>query len=161
MERYQISAAPLNARLHYLEAKARLAGMFTTLPRALLVCLSAFGVLLLLEGILTPYSVDVSGYTRSNGTYVAPYRRRQPGSARNEENLQVIAGLAFVVMGVGAYRAQAFPIFADCGENTACRHCVCFSGLLQLTARSYFWAARILSRMARHVLVAGASPVNH
>lgn len=33
---------------------------------------------------LTPYSVSVSGYYRSDGTYVRPYHRRPPGSVKHD-----------------------------------------------------------------------------
>ena len=37
------------------------------------------------ESYLTPYSVSVSGYSRSDGSYVKPYKRRPPGSVSHDK----------------------------------------------------------------------------
>jgi len=46
---------------------------------------------------LTPYSVSVSGYTRSDGTYVRGYNRRPPGGARHDSPYEIV--IKFSVIG--------------------------------------------------------------
>jgi len=53
---------------------------------------------------LTPYSVSVSGYYRSNGTYVRPYKRRPSGGVNHDEpyiSERMTMGLLFFVCLIG------------------------------------------------------------
>jgi hypothetical protein len=47
---------------------------------------------------LTPYSVEVSGYTRRDGTYVRPYQRRPPGGAQHDKPYEEKRTLCFLGM---------------------------------------------------------------
>ncbi len=62
--------------------RARIAGIFTILPIALLLQIGGCAVNLTAKYESTPKSVSVSGYYRSDGTYVHPYHRRPPGAAQ-------------------------------------------------------------------------------
>jgi len=49
---------------------------------------------------LTPYSVNVSGYYRSDGTYVRPHNRRPPGSVKHDapyESKRIGLTLLFII----------------------------------------------------------------
>src|SRR5215213_4506188 len=50
---------------------------------------------------LTPASVSVSGYTRRDGTYVAPYKRRPPGGAIHDRPYEKSMLLFSVLMVIG------------------------------------------------------------
>ena len=53
---------------------------------------------------LTPYSVSVRGYYRSDGTYVRPHNRRPPGSVIHDapyERKRMYMGLLFFVCLIG------------------------------------------------------------
>ena len=53
---------------------------------------------------LTPFSVNVEGYYRSDGTYVYPHKRRPPGSVKHDapyEQKRIQMGLLFFVCLVG------------------------------------------------------------
>jgi hypothetical protein len=59
--------------------------MFTWFPAGLLGSIVGIFIFLYAQSNLTPYSVHVSGYYRSNGTYVNSYTRRPPGSVKHDE----------------------------------------------------------------------------
>jgi hypothetical protein len=62
---------------------------------------------------LTPYSVSVRGYYRSDGTYVGPHSRRPPGSVEHDapyERKRMYMGILFFVCLVGG--ATSIAIYA-------------------------------------------------
>jgi hypothetical protein len=73
-----------------LLGRAWLSGMFTWFPAGLLGSIVGIFIFLYAQSNLTPYSVHVSGYYRSNGTYVNPYTRRPPGSVNHDEPYGVV-----------------------------------------------------------------------
>ena len=89
-------------RPRYYITKARLSGMFSETPKGLAVLIVASVVFLFAQGSLTPFSVFVSGYTRTDGTRVSSYSRRPPGSVPHDEPYQLLnlAGMAGLVVGV-------------------------------------------------------------
>ena len=89
-------------RVGYRRGRAKLAGMYKTLPISILVVL--IGITLHSAGSagMTPASVSVRGYTRSDGTYVRPYSRRPPGSMVRDKpyERQKTIGFLLIVGGV-------------------------------------------------------------
>lgn len=98
----------------YYIAKARLSGLFS---RALLggfVLLTvAVAAIPFAQDSLTPYSVFVSGYTRSDGTQVPSYYRRPPGSVPHDEPYEVLRFFALLAFGFGTYLLGK-PIWVFC-----------------------------------------------
>ncbi len=47
---------------------------------------------------LTPYSVSVRGYYRSDGTYVSPHNRRPPGSVEKDAPYELSRGILIVIL---------------------------------------------------------------
>jgi|GEM_PF-5428422 len=47
---------------------------------------------------LTPYSVSVSGYYRSDGTHVNSYSRRPPGGAKHDAPYETVRSITFFFM---------------------------------------------------------------
>ncbi len=92
--------------LKYYFYKSKYGGLFTKIPMTLLAF--AFSILLFLfaEGNITPSSVSVKGYYRSDGTYVRSYNRRPPGSLDKDapyEVLRLISLLTIIPLSVLIY----------------------------------------------------------
>jgi hypothetical protein len=67
---------------------------------------------------LTKYSVNVSGYHRSDGTYVRPYKRRPAGGVKNDrplKNKMLFMGALFFLTSVGSIGSLLFYV----GESLA------------------------------------------
>ena len=60
------------------------------LPLSFVLILISLALLVLLRLDITPYSVFVSGYTRSDGTRVSSYYRRPPGSVPHDRPFEVL-----------------------------------------------------------------------
>ncbi len=95
---------------HFL-GRAWLAGLFTWFPAGLLGDTVGIGTFAYAQWNLTPYSVSVRGYHRSDGTYVRAHRRRPPGSVEHDEPyefLRIFSVLLFLagttVAGIPIYR---------------------------------------------------------
>jgi len=50
------------------------------------------------ENNLSPYSVNVRGYYRSDGTYVSPHSRRPPGSVKKDQPYELIRGFLIILL---------------------------------------------------------------
>jgi hypothetical protein len=60
---------------------------------------------------LTPPSVSVSGYYRSDGTYVRPYNRRPPGGARHDSPYETERTITLITMiGSGIFSGVCYYI---------------------------------------------------
>lgn len=98
-------------RFRHLLGRAWLAGMFTWFPAGLFGSIIGIFLFVYAQSNLTPYSVSVRGYYRSNGTYVSSYMRRPPGSVKHDEpyeGLRLFAGLIVIAgtaaSGISVYR---------------------------------------------------------
>lgn len=90
--------------LSYYKGRAKLSCL-CWLPLSLSAL--SIGLLLVLyanENITTK-SVSVSGYHRSDGTYVGSYSRRPPGSVQHDRPYENIKLLGIVIVGVGGFTA--------------------------------------------------------
>jgi len=94
----------------YWIAKAKLAGFVWFFGTGAGLMLGGYTTCHYAQTQITPRSVSVSGYTRANGTYVAPYSRRPPGAVRHDapyELLSVLGGLVFV----GGLTVSAYIVY--------------------------------------------------
>lgn len=87
----------------YYIAKARLSGVFSRFPAGLALVLAAVIVILFAQDNLTPFSVFVHGYTRSDGTRVSSYYRRPPGSVPHDRPYEQLRLAGVVVLVIGGY----------------------------------------------------------
>lgn len=68
---------------------------------------------------LTPYSVNVRGYYRSDGTYVRPHNRRPPGSVKHDapyERKRMYMGILFFICLIGGGSSIIVYIEMSIGE---------------------------------------------
>jgi hypothetical protein len=89
----------------YYIAKARLAGIFSGLPSGLVLILAALLAIFFAQDNLTPASVFVRAYTRSDGTRVSSYYRRPPGSVPHDQPYEVLRFAGIVALALGGYIA--------------------------------------------------------
>ena len=106
----------MGKRFRYLLGRSWLAGMFTWFPAGLLGSIIGIFLFVHAQSNLTPYSVGVRGYYRSNGTYVSSYTRRPPGSVKHDdpyEGLRLFAGFIVIAgtaaSGISLYRIVKVP----------------------------------------------------
>ncbi len=59
---------------------------------------------------LTPYSVSVRGYRRSDGTYVRSHSRRPPGSVSHDEPYESMRFLSVFVL-IAGFGATGIPVY--------------------------------------------------
>jgi hypothetical protein len=69
-------------------------GLHQFILSPMLIILS-IAIFLFSQTNLIPSSVHVSGYTRSNGTYVNSYNRRPPGSVEHDKPYQILNYISF------------------------------------------------------------------
>lgn len=96
--------------LRYWFGKIRLAGGFTVLPIALIFQIGGCVASLSAKSELTPFSVSVSGYHRSDGTYINAYNRRPSGGARHDAPHET-AALIWSLISTGGAIAVGFVLF--------------------------------------------------
>jgi hypothetical protein len=89
--------------LRYYRARVRLARAWPRLPVGLLILVLGLWGVVFAQGNITPSSVSVSGYYRSNGSYVRPYHRRPPGSVRHDQPYEMLWWVALLSSGGGGY----------------------------------------------------------
>ena len=97
-------------RIRHSIARAWLAGMLTWFPGGLVVGVVGVCMFSHAQSNLTPYSVSVRGYYRSDGTYVRPHRRRPPGSVAHDAPYGIMR-LFSVPIFVAGLAATGIPIY--------------------------------------------------
>jgi hypothetical protein len=90
-------------RPKYYVTKAKLSGVFSEAPKGFAALVIATALFLFAQGNLTPSSVSVSGYTRADGTRVASYYRRPPGSVAHDRPYQALNLVAILGIGIGGF----------------------------------------------------------
>ena len=90
--------------LHYYLVKLKLARVLPWVPAGLLLFTVGIKGCTYAGDNITPASVHVRGYQRSDGSYVHSYNRRPPGSRRHDapyETLRFLSGLAVLAGATG------------------------------------------------------------
>ena len=85
-------------RIGYRRGRAKLVGMHKTLPISFIVVLIGIALYSAGSAGMTPASVSVRGYTRSDGTYVRPYSRRPPGSVARDKPYVTQKNIGFLLI---------------------------------------------------------------
>jgi len=104
--------------IRYWFGRARLAGVFTILPIGLALQIGGCAVNLSAHYEPTPASVSVSGYYRSDGTYVHPYHRRLPGGAQHDAPYEKAAATKKMGGGFVAHVYEIRPREAPCASRS-------------------------------------------
>lgn len=106
----------LNDKIRYKLGRARLAGLLTVLPVTICFFVLALNLYLFAKSEITSSSVSVSGYYRSDGTYVHSYHRRPPGSREHDRPYETLAFFSLaailgsiVIGGITVYRYHKVP----------------------------------------------------
>jgi hypothetical protein len=81
----------------YYRGKAKLAGLFGV-PLFLLVLIGGFAGYQYAESNITPATVVVREYVKSDGTHVSGYNRRPPGSVPHDQPYEYIQFSAFIAI---------------------------------------------------------------
>lgn len=91
-------------------ARAWLAGMFTWFPGGIVA--DAIGVFAIsyARSHLTPYTVSVRGYHRSDGIYVDPHKRRPPRSVEHDKPYEALLLLSFPIL-LGGLCSTVIPLY--------------------------------------------------
>ena len=71
--------------------------VYIILPICVVICLASLYFYIEAGQHLTPYSVHVRGYYRSDGTYVSPYQRRPPGGVAHDKPYKSTRALCTIV----------------------------------------------------------------
>lgn len=82
--------------------RAKLAGFFKAFPIYLLIISSGICLIVICQQNVTPASVSVSGYTRSNGVKVSSYSRRTLGAVSHDAPYTFVGFLGFLVFCAGS-----------------------------------------------------------
>lgn len=86
--------------------KASRSGLWKALALSMLLTFGGCATVRIAGSYMSPYSVSVRGYTRSDGTYVQSHRRRSPGSRERDAPFEMfitLGGLVFLagLVGIG------------------------------------------------------------
>jgi hypothetical protein len=72
--------------------------VYIILPICFVICLASLYFFIDAGQNLTPYSVHVRGYNRSDGTYVSSYQRRPPGGVAHDEPYESTRALCTIII---------------------------------------------------------------
>jgi hypothetical protein len=91
----------LNIKL--LKLRIIKSGILTLLPLSIFIVVISASIYIRAGQHLTPYSVKVRGYYRSDGTYVRPHTRRPPGGANHDAPYESkrSSSVIFILIGSG------------------------------------------------------------
>jgi hypothetical protein len=96
---------PMRRPLRYYVVKAKLGGIWPGAAISALIVLLALATWGWASGNITPSSVSVRGYYRSDGTYVRSHSRRPPGSRSHDAPYETVSLISLVVAIVGTVGA--------------------------------------------------------
>ena len=88
-------------KLNYWSGKVRLAARFPFFRIALIIFAIGLPLNMHASWNMTPATVGVSGYYRSDGTYVNSYSRRPPDSRRHDAPYEAESAIASVLILIG------------------------------------------------------------
>ena len=81
--------------------KFKLGGIFTRIPLCILLIIFCFLLFLYSNGNLTPFSISVSSYYRTDWTFVNSYNRRPPGSVKHDNPFLILSILSIIGIFIG------------------------------------------------------------